>query len=324
MLSGNRRRTRHTHIRIGHQMKLQALLFVALIVGAGDLQAQKPLSPSMASAVDMTNGYYVVPNVVYSTGSGYDCKLDAYVRGDVSTPLPVVVVIHGGGWVVGSKEGRTFEGLPYMAMGFHVVNVEYRMASVALAPAAVQDCRRALAWVFLNAGRYHFDTSKVVVTGGSAGGHLALTTGLLRWADGFDMPTDWNQDPPKTHVAAIVNWFGITDVADLLDGANRQQYAVSWVGVSPEAKKIAASVSPLTYVRPGAPPVISIHGNNDALVPYQHAVRLHKALDAAGVANKLITIPGGGHGGFSPADYQNCYAQIVAFLEGAGIRAVRP
>ena len=151
--------------------------------------AQNTVSPELEAAISYEFGYSVVPNVVYSTASGYECKLDVFVH--EGGPSPVMIVIHGGGWVAGTKEERTLECLPFMAMGFSVVNVEYRLARVALAPAAVEDCRLALEWVFRNAGKYQFDTSRVVVTGGSAGGHLALTTGLLEPGDGFDASNEW-------------------------------------------------------------------------------------------------------------------------------------
>jgi acetyl esterase/lipase len=106
--------------------------------------------------------------------------------------------------------------LPYLETGWSVVNVEYRLARVSLAPAAVEDCRCALRWVIRNAKQYNFDTNKIVVTGHSAGGHLALTTGILPASAGLDRQCPGNEE---LKVAAIVNWFGITDVVDLLDGA---------------------------------------------------------------------------------------------------------
>src|ERR1044071_4458007 len=94
------------------------------------------------------------------------------------TPTPTVVFFQGGGWTGGAKEGGTFGFLPYLDMGWAVVNVEYRTTAVALAPAAVEDARCALRWVYRNAKQYNFDTNRIVVSGQSAGGHLALMTGL--------------------------------------------------------------------------------------------------------------------------------------------------
>ena len=80
------------------------------------------------------------------------------------------------------------------------------------------------------------------------------------------------------------------------------------------ARRIAKRVSPLTYVRRELPPVITVHGDADPIVPYSHAVRLHEALDNAGVPNELLTVPGGGHGGFTVAESEMIYAAIRDFL----------
>ena len=84
------------------------------------------------------------------------------------------------------KETSTLRWLPYLEMGWTVVNVEYRLANVSLAPAAVEDCRCALRWIIQNAEKYNFDTNQIVVTGHSAGGHLSLTTGMLPASAGLD------------------------------------------------------------------------------------------------------------------------------------------
>jgi acetyl esterase/lipase len=203
------------------------------------------------------------------------------------------------------------------------VNVEYRMAQVSLAPAAVEDCRCALHWVFANAKKYNFDPTRVVVQGGSAGGHLALMTGMVTQAAGFDRDcfTDednvWSENPGTNkdpRVAAIVNWFGISDVPDELSGPNAKGYAVAWIGTQPNAEEIAKRVSPINYVTHDLPPIITIHGDKDALVPYAQSVRLHKELDAAGVPNELHTVPGAGHGGFTYEQNQEAWAAVRAFL----------
>src|SRR5689334_14233104 len=140
-------------------------------------------------------------------------------------------------------------------MGWNVVNVEYRLGKVSLAPAAVEDCLCALRFVAAHANTYGIDPARLVVSGGSAGGHLALTTGMIPESAGLD-----RQCPgaPLPKVAAIVNFYGITDVEDLLDGPNRKSYAVAWLGSQPNREAIAQRVSPLTYVRSGLPPILSI------------------------------------------------------------------
>lgn len=277
--------------------------------------AQEPLSDTAAWAATLR--YRVVPNITYLVANNYEAKLDVYQPPNPGTPTPTVVFIHGGGWVGGTKESAVLNILPYLEMGWAVVNVEYRLAKVSLAPAAVEDCRCALRWVMRNAKEYNFDVNKLVVTGHSAGGHLALTTGMLPAAAGLERQCYGTEE---LKVAAIVNWYGITDVNDLLDDSpNVKSYAVQWLGSLPNRADVAKRVSPLQYVRKDLPPILTIHGDADPTVPYSHATRLHDALNKAGVTNQLLTIPGGKHGGFTKDEYLKAYATIRAFLKKHGL-----
>jgi acetyl esterase/lipase len=296
-------------------LRRESLFFVLVVLFAVQGRAQETASWTYSGV----NDYRIVPNITYSSANNYECKLDAYIRNNPGRTTPTVVYIHGGGWVAGSKEASVMGILPYLEMGLSVVNVEYRLARVSLAPAAVQDCRLALRWVFKNAKLYGFDTTKIIVTGGSAGGHLALMTGMLDPSYGFDIPTDWDYTGVEPKVAAIVNWFGITDVKDLLSGPNRQEYAVNWLSNLSDKEAIAQKMSPTTYVRRGLPPIFTVHGDKDQLVPYTHAVRLHEGLTKAGVPNQLITIPGGKHGGFAKEEMVKVFTAIKEFLKKNGI-----
>ncbi len=263
------------------------------------------------------NEYRVSPNITYKVASNAPQKLDVYHRRDTSSPRPTVIYIHGGGWVGGSKESSILRIAPYLEMGFNVVNVEYRLGRVARAPAAVEDCRCALRWVVRNAGDYGIDPSRLVVTGRSAGGHLSLATGMLPVSAGFDAECI-SADQPR--VAAVINFYGITDVADLMAGQpNEKSYAVSWLGSQRDRRRIADSVSPIHHVREGLPPILTIHGDADDIVPYSHATELRDRLDAAGIANELLTIPSGGHGGFSRAEVALIDSTIRAFLGRHGL-----
>ncbi len=283
---------------------------LAAPLGAQTTEAQR------AAAVLGSVAYRVVPNVVYQVADGYEAKLDLYLPRGQQAPRPTLIQFHGGGWTGGSKESTALRFLPYLEMGWAVVNVEYRLARVALAPAAVEDCLCALRWIIRNAEQYNIDVSQLVVTGYSAGGHLALTTGIVPASVGLDRQCPGNE---RLDVAAVVNWFGITDVGDLLDGENMKRYAVQWMGSMPNRYEIAERVSPLSYVRRDLPPVLTIHGDADPTVPYDHAVRLRDALTEAGVPNQLHTVPGGGHGNFSAAQYVEAYEVIRAFLNQHGV-----
>lgn len=282
-------------------MKLMVLLFAAT-----GLWAQ-----SSNWTLEFANHYAVLPNITYLTANSYENKLDLYERRDAQEPQPTLIYIHGGGWTGGTKESGFNKVLPYLEMGWNVVNVEYRLARVSQAPAAVEDCLCALRWIGANAKNHHIDLNRLVVTGDSAGGHLALTTGMIPESAGLDRECP---GVPLPKVAAIVDWYGITDVNDLLDGPNLKNYAVQWLGSAPNRAEVARRVSPLEYIRPGLPPVLMIHGDADPTVPYQHSVRLKAALDKAGVPNDFVTVPGGKHGGFSADENVRVYAAIKAFL----------
>ena len=308
--------------------RFRAVLTFWLCLGAA-LTGHAQLSEAEKAVVLLANHTNVETNLVYKVASGHEAKLDVYRPEHAATATPVVMMIHGGGWLFGSKEDSVLYLLPYLQMGFAVVNVEYRMGSVSLAPAAVEDCLCALHWIGRNAKKYEFDLSKVVVTGGSAGGHLALTTAMIPPSEGFENECAYEDDQGWTgtfvdsrpKVAAVVNWFGITDVGDMLKGPNMRGYAVSWLGGSPNREELAKRVSPLSYVRSGLPPILTIHGDADKLVPHAHAVRLHEALTRAGVRNQLLTVPGAGHGGFTDEQELKAYEAVRAFLVGVGVIA---
>lgn len=294
-----------------------ASIFAAFIVAvalSGDARAQ--FVEGAARAGDLQARFRIIPNITYLTANNWEAKLDVYVPRNPAGPNATLIYIHGGGWVGGSKETSWLAIVPYLEAGWSVVNVGYRLARVSLAPAAAEDCRCALRWVIRNAKEYNFDTSKLVVTGHSAGGHLSLTSGMLPASAGLDRQCPGNEE---LKVAAIVNWFGITDVVDLLDGPNTQSYAVAWLGSMTNREEVARRASPLTYVRAGLPPTITIHGDADPTVPYSHAVRLHEALNKAGVTNQLVTIPGGKHGGFSHDETVRAYTAIREFLIKHGV-----
>ena len=269
----------------------------------------------------------IFPNVTYAKANNIELKLDLYLPKNRTTPKPTLILFHGGGWVDGQKERNVLYLMPYLAMGWSAVNVEYRTGHQSPAPAAVEDTRCALRWITNHAREYSLDASKFVLTGTSAGGHLSLITGMLPANSVFDRQCTvdggarWNTAAvPEMKVAAIVNWFGIGDVADLLEGPNAKNYAREWFGSMSNAEQLAKQLSPVNYVRAGLPPIITIHGENDDVAPYSHAVRLHALLDKAGVPNQLVTIRERKHGGFSREEMIDSYAKIREFLRKQGIQ----
>jgi acetyl esterase/lipase len=219
---------------------------------------------------------------------------------------PGVLVIHGGGWVGGSKERMVQRYcLPFLEKGFVVANVEYRLAKVAPAPAAVADVLKAGRWFRENAKKYNVDRKRIVVIGSSAGGHLALMVGMATKSAKAGSPVK---------VAAVINIYGITDVRDQLEGPNMRKYAVTWVPEQPGRMDMAHRLSPLTYVRRDLPPILTIHGDADETVPYEQGYKLTKALRDSGVDAQMISVPQGKHG-FTDDQWAKLWPQIFTFLE---------
>ena len=296
-------------------------LGLAATAAYASLSAQLP--PAAEWATHAQNQYQVLPNITYLTANGFEAKLDVYRRRDVQAPQKTLVFYHGGGWIGGTKEASFMSVMPWLEMGWNVVNVEYRMARVSLAPAAVEDAQCALKYVVTRAKDFNIDPARIVLSGESAGGHLALAVGMIPASAGFTSLCAGGgftgSDPSVPRAAAIINWYGITDVNDMLAGPNARAYAVQWLGSLPNRDAVAKSVSPLTYVRADLPPILHIQGDADPIVPYSQNVRLNDALKKAGAKSELFTIPGGGHGNFKPDERSKAYAKIGEFLKANGL-----
>ena len=266
--------------------------------------------------------YRATPNVTYMTVGAWEAKLDIYARTDGTTSSPTLIFFHGGDSSAGSKDAATLFLLAYLEWGWNVVNVEHRLPGLTLAPAAAQNAACALQWVADNAKQYGFDQNRLVVSGTSSGGWFALTTAFARPTASDTPPCPWLKPTGLTaKVAAVVNWYGVADLVDVREGPNVKEYAAGWVRGSVNPKDTARSVSPLTLIRPGLPPVISIHGDADPTVPYSHSLRLHQALKAAKIPEVLVTIHGGKHGGFPRDANASAFATIKAFLAEHGVAA---
>ena len=170
---------------------------------------------------------------------------------------------------------------------------------------AIVDCRCALNWVYEHAEEHGFDVERIVLSGASAGGHLSLITGMKN-SDYFESPCEINR---KLDVAAIVNWFGVTDLSPFGDWI--EQNSSDGVG----DLKVHQFASPIEYIHPAIPPILTIHGTKDSTVPYSQATILHDRLDNAGISNVLHTIPNGKHGGFTAEELEESFERIWIFLK---------
>ena len=224
-------------------------------------------------------------------------RLDVYhPREGGKTGLPVLVQIHGGGWVIGRKDDQ---GLPLMthlaARGWVCVAPNYPLSPKATWPEHLVALKRALVWVREHAEEFGGDPSFIAVTGGSAGGHLAamlaLTQNEARYQPGFESA--------DTSVQACVPFYGAYDLANVLDtraGRNRSDYFLNRMVFKSNDPAVARDATPLLHVHDDAPPFFVIHGTHDSLVPVAEARELVRRLRELSSSPVLYAeLPGGQH-----------------------------
>jgi len=297
--------------------RLAASLSALTVLFTAPARAEVRASGPLDMAVLIATHYRVAPNQPYLMAGGWTGQLDLYLpRRPAGGPMPVALLFHGGGWQTGNKDEIALDVVPYLAMGMAVANVDYRLAATATAPAAVEDARCALRWVVRHAEQFGLDTKKVITVGSSAGAHLALMTALAPEQAGFDDLCPGNE---PMRVAAVVNFFGVTDVDELLQPATLRDFAVGWIGNVPNRDELARRVSPLSYVGKGTPPVFTVHGDADPIVPFDQAKRLHASLAAAGVPNRLYVVRHGGHGELGGGDVLLVNRAVRDFLVKQGV-----
>lgn len=294
---------------------MKKLLLAFSLLCSGVLLAQEESADSVKK-VQLPPGFTAQIDVVYTKGNNWEQKLDLYLPPKQGKPTPVVINIHGGGWNHGTKESQTGFNT-FFKMGYAVANIEYRLTGAATAPAAIEDARCALIYVIRNAKELNIDVNRIVVMGGSAGGHLALMAGLL----GNDHRFDTNcKDVDNVKVAAIIDKYGITDLWDWAYGPRiTSKSATRWLGDKAKDGDFIKAVSPIYYVNKNSPPVFIAHGDADPTVPYEQSVALHKKLQEAGVRTEFITIEGGKHGGFPKDKSTELNKSITAFLQSLGL-----
>lgn len=182
-------------------------------------------NPSAAASPDPGTPNGIRPPVPNSGPAGtLDLHVDVYQVASAK-PTPVILQLHGGGWIRGDRPTSSRSFGPFFAAGMSVVTVQYRNAIDAPAPAAIEDVRCAMAWVKRNAAKYNFDANDVVPWGGSAGGHLALMAGYAPAS--FNVPGCTDQ--PR--VTAVLDMYGASDVASALTYPGSMDFTHQWIGL---------------------------------------------------------------------------------------------
>lgn len=255
-------------------------------------------------------------NVPYNNDTVQKNLLDIYLPSNAKGKLPLVIFIHGGGWLSNDK----YADIGYMrktvaeivSSGFALASIDYRFSTQAVFPAQIQDCNRAVAFLYDNADKYGFDKNRFAVMGFSAGGHLASLVGLSKNnnVNGFFMPGTSR----AFSIKGVVDFYGPAELI-LFPGADNEKSPEGLlIGAAPLARPdLAKAASPVTYVDKGDPPFLIIHGEKDDLVSPKQSQLLSAWLRLAGVQNELIIVKDAPHFGVM-FDADGIRTKVMNFL----------
>lgn len=284
-------------------------VFLLLLVGLlmlNNIKAQQ----SEQNSVNLPKGFTAQLDVVYTTVNNWDGKMDIYLPPKEERTTPIVINIHGGGWNKGNKESQTGFA-SFFKKGYAVANISYRLVDKGTAPAAIEDVRCALIYILKNAEELNINPDKIVIMGGSAGGHLALMGGLV---ENNSFNTNCKYDKP-VKVAAIIDKYGPTNLVSVAKWPS----ASNWLGNKRDNEEFVKSVSPLFHVTKNSPPVFIVHGTADNVVPINQSEQLYEKLNLEGVKNKFIIIENGGHGKFTEEEKSYISKEMWSFLTSLGL-----
>jgi acetyl esterase/lipase len=282
---------------------LSLLLLVVSAFGQ-DLAAQKQKIRDTAA----TNGIDLRLDQPYAGNENAKQMVDVYLpkKRNSEKPLPVIALIHGGGWVNGDRLGYAAQAIQLAHTGdYAAVTVGYRLTKEAHWPAQVHDCKAAIRWIRAHAKELNLDANKIAAWGSSAGGHLSSLLGTSGDVEALEGDLGPNTSF-SSRVQCVVNLCGPEDFTQALmfdkDGQPVwKDDAVSGLlgGNAQEKTAEATAASPVTYVSKDDPPFITFHGTKDQRVAFLHAVLIHEAIGKAGGVSALIPITDGGHSSVS-------------------------
>lgn len=299
-------------------MKTVSFILIFFICWCSLLVAQ---IPSFVKSV-LPEGTVTHSDISYAADTSSFHKLDLYLPPNQKKSRPLVIWIHGGGWTAGNK----FGDMDYMSLlvksvlekGYALASINYRLAPEAIFPAQIQDCNKAIDFLYEKAGDFFIDKTRFAVIGFSAGGHLASLVGT---SANNEIPEFYpNRKKPEFKIRAVVDFYGPADfIARIgsmkLDEGDQKSTSTNLLGVQPVLRPdLAKFASPTTYIDKGDPPFLIIHGEKDQQVPPTLSKLLDSSLKLAGVQSELIIVPGAPHSGelFGTDEIKN---KVLVFLD---------
>jgi acetyl esterase/lipase len=241
-------------------------------------------------------------NIPYANDTLKKHLLDIYLPPTGKSSYPVVIWIHGGAWMSNDKYAdmgymkNTLKG--FIDSGYAVASIDYRWSTMAVFPAQIQDCNRAVEFLYQNADKYKLDKDRFALIGFSAGGHLASLLGLSNnnnvkafYADG---------KKPGFKIKLVLDFYGPSYLPtltgnDIKDPRNPITLLLGGMVADNRAK--AKKASPVTYIDKNDPPFLIVQGEKDESVNPDQSISLSKHLKDAGVKNELIIVPNAPHYG---------------------------
>jgi acetyl esterase/lipase len=256
-------------------------------------------------------------------------KLDIYVPENGKYLMPCLIWIHGGAWLLGSKEGLAQEIDTLLHHGYVVASIGYRLSKELIFPAQIHDCKAAIRYLKENGEKYKIDSSRIAVAGASAGGHLASLTGTSSDIPDLEDKTQ-GYESASSRVQAVIDFYGPTDflIMDMLpasppDSCGEMNPHLS--PDSPESLLLGCDIrdcpekvkfaNPITYISTDDPPFLILHGTFDCVVTPTSSIKLEKRLREKGVPVKLHLLTHAGHGGPEFVT-QETKSLILKFLDG--------
>ncbi len=242
-------------------------------------------------------------NLVVLRRGDMELKIDVY-RPDDERVLPAVLMVHGGGWTGGSKEGMRSLAKALAARGWVTACASYRLAGQAPFPAAVHDVKAAVRWLREQAGEHGVDPQRVGAVGGSAGGHLVgmvATTAdrLLEESDGA-----WAGQSSRLG-AAVLMGAGVDQLARALESPKPiASQLIFFGGPVTEKREIYRQASPFHQLTKACPPLLFLDGEKDD--PGARYVTMRQRMDELGLAHELAVVEGCAHGAWGKSPWLEC------------------
>ncbi|CAN5243410.1 alpha/beta hydrolase [soil metagenome] len=295
-------------------MKKFLVLIIAIVVHSV-ATAQMPTASLIESR--LPKGTIVHGNIPYNNDTLKKHLLDIYVPADAKGKVPLVVLIHGGGWIGNDK----YADMGYMPNtvaailnnGMAVASIDYRFATQAVFPIILQDCNKAVSFLYDNADKYNLDKKSIGLMGFSAGGHLASLMGTSQNNKVSDFYFPGTYRPFK--YKAVVDFYGPIDLVLLPGNEDEKSPEALLIGAAPLLRPdLAKSASPITYIDKNDPPFLIYHGEKDNTVSNKQSKLFSAWLTLYGVKNELTIVKDAPHFG-TMYDVPEISEKVIKFLK---------